>query len=258
MYVMTREEQKDISRLVSLSGQLLLQHGAESKLVHDLCLRLGSALGLERVELALSASAIVCTTVTPANNVTTTVNCLEKVIDMQMVMRVHSLIVAVERNILNPKHFAKRLVALSTERYNRWLLALMVGLSCACFSHFSGGMLTEFIITFSASFLGVTTRQTLTDYRFNPYLNAGASAFVATLVSSSSYIYHLGEDPSIVMASSVLFLVPGFPMINALSDMLKGFTNIGVARFVDGCLQTFFVCLGIIGAMSLTGAWGWT
>ncbi len=258
MYVMTREEQKEISRLVSLSGQLLLQHGAESKLVHDLCQRLGYALGLERVELALSASAIVCTTVTPSYSVTTTINCLEKVINMTMVMRVHSLIIAVERNILNQKSLAKHLLAISAKRYNPWLVALMVGLSSACFSHFSGGLVTEFIITFIAAFCGMATRQTLAVYRFNPYLNAGASAFIATLVSSSSFIYHLGENPSIVMASSVLFVVPGFPMINALSDMLKGFTNIGVARWVDGCLQTFFVCIGIIAAMSLTGAWGWT
>jgi uncharacterized membrane protein YjjP (DUF1212 family) len=258
MYVMTREEQQEISRLVSLSGQLLLQHGAESKLVHDLCQRLGFALGLERLELALSASAIVCTTVTPDNSVTTTTNCLEKVINMKVVMTVHSLIIAVERNVLNQKNFAKRLSKISPERYNRWLVALMVALSCACFSHFSGGLITEFIVTFFASFFGMVTRQTLALYRFNPYLNSGASAFIATLVSSSSFIYHLGDNPSVVMASSVLFVVPGFPMINALSDMLKGFTNIGVARWVDGCLQTFFVCMGIIAAMSLTGAWGWT
>lgn len=258
MHVMTRKEQKHISHLVALSGQLLLQHGAESKLVHDLCQRLGFALGLERVELALSASAIVSTTVVADNSVTTTINCLEKVINMKVVMRVHSLIVAVERKVLNQASFTKNLLNVSAERYNRWLVALMVGLSCACFCNFSGGLVTEFIITFISSFFGMATRQTLALNRFNPYLNAGISAFVATLVSSSSFIYHLGDNPSVVMASSVLFLVPGFPMINALSDMLKGFTNIGLARWIDGCLQTFFVCLGIVAAMSLTGAWGWT
>ncbi|GAM76855.1 putative membrane protein [Vibrio ishigakensis] len=34
------------------------------------------------------------------------------------------------------------------------------------------------------------------------------------------------------MASSVLMLVPGFPLINSVADVLKGYINMGIARFV--------------------------
>jgi hypothetical protein len=39
--------------------------------------------------------------------------------------------------------------------------------------------------------------------------------------------------------------------------MLKGFVNVGIARFVMASLLTLATCLGIIAAMSITGVWGW-
>ena len=52
-------------------------------------------------------------------------------------------------------------------------------------------------------------------------------------------------------------LVPGFPLINAVADMLKGYINMGIARFVMASLLTLATCLGIVAAMSLVGVWGW-
>lgn len=63
--------QRDISRLVIKTGQMLLQHGAESRLVADLSCRMGEALGLDSVEISLSASSMVVTTLTEDHCITT-------------------------------------------------------------------------------------------------------------------------------------------------------------------------------------------
>jgi uncharacterized membrane protein YjjP (DUF1212 family) len=52
-------------------------------------------------------------------------------------------------------------------------------------------------------------------------------------------------------------LVPGFPLINSVADMVKGYINMGIARFVMGSLLTLATSLGIVGAMTLVGVWGW-
>ena len=69
--------------------------------------------------------------------------------------------------------------------------------------------------------------------------------------------YDLGTTPEIAVASSVLLLVPGFPLINSLSDMVKGYTNTGLARWSIATLLTLSTCIGIIAAMSLWGYEGW-
>ena len=61
----------------------------------------------------------------------------------------------------------------------------------------------------------------------------------------------------LAQSASVLLLVPGFPLINAVSDMVKGYFNMGLARWGSATLLTISAAIGIILAMSVTGIWGW-
>ncbi|MGL5762678.1 MAG: threonine/serine exporter family protein, partial [Plesiomonas shigelloides] len=82
--------------------------------------------------------------------------------------------------------------------------------------------------------------------------------FVASSIASLGISYQIGNLPSLPMASSVLLLVPGFPLINALSDMVKGHVNMGLARWTMATLLTFATCAGIVLAMALWDVRGWS
>ncbi|EJS85922.1 hypothetical protein AAUPMC_19659, partial [Pasteurella multocida subsp. multocida str. Anand1_cattle] len=79
-----------------------------------------------------------------------------------------------------------------------------------------------------------------------------------SLIAGIALKYNIGNQPQIALASSVLLLVPGFPLINALADILKGHINMGIARWALATILTFGACLGIVFALSLLGitAWG--
>jgi len=83
------------------------------------------------------------------------------------------------------------------------------------------------------------------------------SAFVATTLASLGVILEFGEHPQIALAASVLLLVPGFPLINAVSDVLKGHVNTGIARWVFASILSLSASLGIVASMSMTGVAGW-
>ncbi|MDO6575218.1 threonine/serine exporter family protein, partial [Staphylococcus pasteuri_A] len=68
----------------------------------------------------------------------------------------------------------------------------------------------------------MTFRQEMAHRHHNPILNFGMTAFVATTIAGLAVRYDIGNQPQTVMAASVLLLVPGFPLINAVSDMVKG------------------------------------
>lgn len=69
--------------------------------------------------------------------------------------------------------------------------------------------------------------------------------------------YSLGNDPHIALASSVLLLVPGFPLINSLADILKGYVNMGIGRWTIATVLTFGACLGIVFALNLLNIVSW-
>ena len=66
-------------------------------------------------------------------------------------------------------------------------------------------------------------------------INFAATGFIATLLATSATFFGWGEQPYLAMAASVLLLlVPGFPLINAVSDMVKGYFNMGLAPLGHG------------------------
>ncbi|XHY19686.1 Inner membrane protein YjjP [Vibrio sp. NH-UV-68] len=250
-------KQRAVSRLIAQAGQMLLAHGAESTLVGELMHRFGIAADMDEVEVSLSASSLVVTTVANGFCITTTRRCSDKGINMRVVTQVQRTCILLERGIIDYEMAQRRLNTISPERYNRWLVVVMIGLSCASFSRLAGGDWMIFVMTFVASAIAMVVRQEIAHRHFNPLFNFTVTAFVATLVASQAVKYGIGNSPSLVMASSVLLLVPGFPLINAAADMLKGYVNIGISRFVMASLLVFATSLGIVAAMNLADVWEW-
>ncbi|RTZ14937.1 threonine/serine exporter ThrE family protein [Vibrio aquaticus] len=250
-------KQRAVSRLIAQAGQMLLAHGAESTLVGDLMRRFGLAAGMDEVEVSLSASSLVVTTVYQEHCITTARRCPDRGINMWAITQVQRICIMLERGIIDYSLAQEKLDGISPERYNRWLVVFMIGLSCAAFSRLAGGDWVAFAMTFISSAVGMIVRQEIGHRHFNPLMNFAATAFVTTVVSAQAVIYQLGNSPSLVMASSVLMLVPGFPLINSVADMLKGYINMGIARFVMASLLTLATSLGIVAAMSLVGVSGW-
>ncbi|GAB7219136.1 threonine/serine exporter family protein [Vibrio comitans] len=249
-------KQRAVSRLIAQAGQMLHAHGAESALIGGIMERMGLACGMDEVEVSLSASSLVVTTVTHEHCMTTARRCPDRGINMRAVTEVQRICIMLEKGILDHELAQQKLNKITPERYNRWLVVFMIGLSCASFSHLAGGDSAVFAMTFVASAIGMIVRQEIGHRHFNPLLNFATTAFVTTFISAQAVVFEIGNNPNVVMASSVLMLVPGFPLINSVADVLKGYINMGIARFVMGSLLTLATCLGIVAVSGVLSIFG--
>ncbi len=136
--VLSEPKQRELTRLCVETGLLLLQHGAESALVESVTCRLGLALGVARVEVALMANAVIVTSLSADHCLTTVRRNEDRGINMHMVTEVQRAVLAVETGELDGAGFRQRLESIKPLRYPRWLVALMIGLSCACFARLAG------------------------------------------------------------------------------------------------------------------------
>jgi uncharacterized membrane protein YjjP (DUF1212 family) len=274
--------QREITRLCIETGLMLLQHGAESALVESVTRRLGLGLGVESVEVAIMANALTVTTLSENHCVTTVRRNEDRGINMHIVTEVQRATLAVEAGELDRAGYRARIEAIKPQRYQRWLVALMIGLSCACFARLAQMSLpvTEDRswdwygcgLTFAASSVAMLVRQWFAARHYNPLVNFAATAFVATSIVAvcmtdkfglfawlTSIGLHMpfSPHPKIAMASCVLLLVPGFPMINSVSDMVKGYINTGLSRGMMAVLLGAATSAGIILAMTVWNVWGW-
>ncbi|MEH0832112.1 threonine/serine exporter ThrE family protein [Pectobacterium cacticida] len=251
-------QQREITRLCIQCALLLLQHGAESAVVEQLSSRLGMALGADSVESSISANAIVLTTIMQGHCLTSTRKNVDRGINMHVVIEVQHAVIMAEHKLLDVAGVEKRLGNIKPLRYPRWLMVSVVALSCGCFSRLNGGGWDAFIVTLIASGFAMYIRQILTARQLNPLINFCMTAFVATSVSGLLMrLPAFSQTSTVAMAASVLLLVPGFPLINAVADMFKGHVNTGMARWTVASLLTLATCIGVVMAMSLWGLRGW-
>lgn len=247
----------DIAPLCAETALRLLQHGAESALVESLARRLGLALGAERVEIALMANAVTLTVRIKGRSMTTVRRNEDRGINMHVVMEVQRLVLAVEEGTLDRLTYRERLLAIQPLHHPRWLVAIIVGLSCACFARLNHADFAACGLVAVASTIAMVVRQQLAHRHFSPLIVFGLTAFVATSLTVFGFIYNLSQTPKVAMAASVLLLVPGYPLINSMSDMVKGYVNTGISRGVFALLLCAATCTGILTAMNLWKVWGW-
>ena len=77
----------------------------------------------------------------------------------------------------------------------------------------------------------------------NHYLTFIVSAFVASLCASTSVIFDITSE--IAIATSVLYLVPGVPLINGVIDIVEGHVAIGLSRLVSAWLLIGSIAIGL-------------
>ncbi|MGE6796914.1 threonine/serine exporter family protein [Psychrobacter okhotskensis] len=262
-------QQQRITRLCVRCGLLLMQYGAESAVVVDLSKRLGFALGMSSVECSLNFNAITLTTICNERCITTTRDTINQSINVNLLVQIQQIINKTEANTNSEKLDNHKLKSELTDRttlafdeldktvYPTWLVGIFVGASCAAFANLNGGSWSITAVTFVAGMVAMFTRIYLAKQHFNPFITVIVTAFIASLIGATTYYFDIGNNADIAVASSVLLLVPSFPLINSFSDILKGYVNIGIGRAVFTYMLTLSACVGIVMALVLLQIQHW-
>lgn len=140
-----------------------------------------------------------------------------------------------------------RLVALP--HYSRWFLLILVGLAGSSFCRVNGGEAPDMVATFIATVIGLFVRQEFVRMRFNAYMGVYFGAFIASLIAGTAVKFGGGIFHEQAFATSVLYLIPGVPLINTFSDMIEGNVQNAIIRGINGLTISFAIGLGLLTSM---------
>ena len=157
-------------------------------------------------------------------------------------------------------------IAHQPRNYSPWQVAVGGGLACGGFCIQFGCDWTAFFYAAIAAILGLRLRMLLNEKGSNAYVNIGIAAFVSTLLAWAFSLLSASAQTSLwlpqVLVSSTpwhpllacaLFIVPGVPLINFVSDMLTGFTQVGMTRAVNTLMMLLAMAFGIAFAIQVCG-----
>lgn len=128
-----------------------------------------------------------------------------------------------------------------------------VGVACGCLCMLFGGDLLNGLCAFFAAAVGSLARLWMHKRGFNAMLVTVAAAFVATMIAGVDTIYYIGGSPEATLATSVLFLIPGVPLLNSVIDLIEGYLAASVARSLFAGFSILCIAAGMTIAITLLG-----
>ncbi len=125
----------------------------------------------------------------------------------------------------------------------------LISFSNSCFCMIFGGDLFAIFMVFLATAAGFGSRHFLQRrYRMNHYIGTAAAAFISASIAALA-IWYPGANSNVAIATSVLYLIPGVPLINGTIDILEGHTISGTSRLIGALLIVISISTGL--ALSL-------
>ena len=134
-------------------------------------------------------------------------------------------------------------------RYSLLTTMIFVSLADAGFCRLFGGEYIDMSTTFVATFIAFLVRHNAIKLQFNIYLSILFASFTACIIACFAKIFGIGNHPDLALATAVLFLVPGVPLINSFSDLMDGYVMNGVVRGTHAMLIAFSIALGMLISM---------
>ena len=137
--------------------------------------------------------------------------------------------------------------------YPHWGIALGAAVGSGGSCKLFGGSWEESLIATIAALMGFIAHRLSNKYAFNPYACAMITGFVATIFAwAIPAALGLGTMWYALVACTI-FLMPGFPSVNAASDVLNRFTTSGMTRAMDTMLIIGGLTFGIAFAILVAG-----
>lgn len=135
------------------------------------------------------------------------------------------------------------------KRYPRWVVLLAVSMAGAGFCNLFKGDYINMLVAFSSTLIGLFLFQETHRLKYNLYIRIFLGSFVASSCASLGVVFDIGSNPQTALATSILFLVPGVPLINSFTDLMDSNIINGVVRFTTGLMIVLAMAMGLFLAM---------
>jgi uncharacterized membrane protein YjjP (DUF1212 family) len=245
----------DIMEVCLLAGKIMLQSGGETYRVEDTMNRIARACALTEAHSYVTPTGIFLSLQGKErdNEQTKFLRISERQIDLNKVVWVNDISRKMSYGQMTIEQAYEELIGVQASRplYPIWLQILSAAIASGLFSLMFGGTLIDFFPSVLAGGLG-----------FFLFLKANrwiqiklfAEILAAFVIGTHATLFHyLGLEIHIdkVIIGSVMPLVPGLLITNAVRDLMAGDLVSGLARGAEAFFTAFAIGAGVAASLAL-------
>ena len=244
---------RDVARLLVDIGVLMLRSGAHTERTVRNLKRFALSFGY-RPDIFIAFSGITLTVQDDEQSTTLFGRVDSHGVRLSVVAAISQLSWKAEDENMSIEEVRTELCTISAlPHYPHWLMLLMIGLGCGALARLMGAEWPVAAVTVLAASMALLVRMKMLGWGFNTFLVVVMSAAVASVIGGFATILQLGDTSGLAIAASVLFLIPGVPLINAVIDLINGYMSVGIGRGAMGTAVAFSIAGGMLVGMQIMG-----
>lgn len=243
----------DIMEVCLLAGKVMLQSGAETYRVEDTMMRIAASFGVRESHSYVTPTGIIFSIESDQPTKTKLVRITERTTDLKKVAEVNSISRNITSGLLSMEeaYDALKNVEYSKPAYPIFVQILAAAIASGCFLIMFKGTWQDFFPAFVAGGTGLASViffQRLVPIKFFAEL---VSASLIGIVAVLSIKIGWGTELDKIIIGSVMPLVPGLLLTNAVRDLMAGHLMAGMSKGVEALLTAFAIGSGIAVVLSL-------
>lgn len=232
-----------ILHVAATAGRIILQNGGETYRVEETMTRICIAFGISETDSFVTPTGIMISITDKDGKTSSLVKRIHyRTVNLEKIDKVNSL----SRNILLKnmsmdvvKDELKRIENLKS--YNDRVLLFCSSIAAGFFTLLFGGTLKDFLVS---CIIGVAIRYLSTIFdriKLNSFFINIVGGGTAALIGLIAHTLNLCDNVDKLIIGSIMLLVPGLIITNAIRDTIAGDLVSGISR----ALEAFFIAVGI-------------
>src|SRR5574344_728979 len=245
----------DMQHIALGAGSLVLENGGESYRAEETVVHVATALGAMKADAFVTPTVVIFSYLDQEGHHYSSMHrVMKRGTNLRKIAQVNDLSRRLEQRDKqsNPKMIETILSRISSSPdYPLWLIIVMAAASSASFTLMFGGNAIDAACAF---LIGLLLRFVLCMFERIP---GGLNNFISSLLSGALVSVAadlLGLTPlhvatATVMIGTLMQVVPGLALVNAIRDIINGDLVSGAARLLDACMTAAGLSIGSVTGM---------
>lgn len=242
-----KKDLKGLLIMALMAGRIMLRNGAETYRVEDTILRLcRSRMNIKYAEAFVTPTGIFITLEYKDEVLSYTYRIKSRYIDLNKVALVNEFSRKFVMSEMTTEEGTSILKEIEKKKpYSLPVQLLFGGLGGSFFSLLSGGALLDLISTFITSLTLVGIFHYLYKVNLSFFLRNFIGGMVATILSIFFVEIGIGQDLNKIIIGTIIILVPGVSITNAIRDSITEDFLSGISRGMEALIIALSIAFGV-------------
>lgn len=244
------KNKNEINKLMELSlttGKYMLENGAETYRVEDTMIRIcNSRNNIKNVDSFVTQTGIFIT-LEYDNQVFSNFRRVKSIeINLNKIHEINEFSRTFVNNHISIEDGIKTVEKINNKKgYSDITKIISASSAAAFFCLLFGGNLKDFISSFLLSIIVVKVLLQILKYEFTFFLNNLIGAFLISFLAYFTVRIGIGDNIDKIIIGSIMYLVPGVAITNAIRDTMSGDSLTGLSRGLEAVFSALSIAAGV-------------